>query len=403
MSSVNPMNPRDLRDVGIIAFVPDQWDGYWQSRHQVLFRLSAYFYTVWVNPAPEWRAAALKIGRAKKKTFRPIQNSNLLIYTPQFWLPIFYRPKWLATVTDKGRLFSAQGTLRRRGCKKTILYLWRPQFDYVLDAIDHDVSCYHIDDEYSFGENDAATIDRERKLIERVDQVFVHSRRLQSKKELPENKTAFVPNGVDFKAYSTPKPEPKDLAGISRPRIGYTGIIKRQLDWDLICYLVGRHPQWNFVFVGPINHSHPEVIDTTAALSKKRNVFFLGGKSVDELSAYPQHFDVCILPYRKDDYTKYINPLKLYEYLAGGRPVVGARIDSLVEFESEIELPKKHDEWGVAIERALVSGSNTEVAVRRRRNIAARHDWQTLVRQIEVCLARRLEEKGSGKKRAGLV
>ena len=399
----NLMNWRDLCDVGIIAFVPDQWDGYRQSRHQILFRLSEYFPTVWVNPCPDWRAAAKNIGWFKNKAFRCIEDSHLLIYTPQFWLPKFYRPKCLATVTAKGRAFWAQRALRRRGCSKTILYIWRPQFDDVLDLIDYDVSCYHIDDEYTFGENDTVIIDKERKLIERVDQIFIHSRRLQAKKALGQEKTVFVPNGVDFSAYATEKQEPEDLAAISRPRIGYTGIVKRQLDWELIHYLINRHPRWNFVFVGPVNRNHPEVIETTDALSVKPNVFFLGGKSVDELAAYPQNFDVCIMPYRIDEYTESINPLKLYEYLAGGRPVVGSRIDSLVEFESEIELPKNYDDWDIAIERALKSESNTHQAIQRRKDIARRFDWNIVVKDIAVCMMKRLKEKESGKGRVVLT
>jgi len=82
------------------------------------------------------------------------------------------------------------------------------------------------------------------------------------------------------------------------------------------------------------------------------NAYFLGGKPVGELVKYPQHFDVCIMPYRNNEYTRYIYPLKLHEYLAGGRPVIGTRIPPLEEFSSIVSLAGIAEEWSSAVEAA---------------------------------------------------
>jgi len=121
------------------------------------------------------------------------------------------------------------------------------------------------------------------------------------------------------------------LARIPRPRIGYTGYIKKQLDWQLLRHLTAQHPKWHFVFVGP-KSPHPEISTILEEVAGRPNVHFLGAKTTQELAAYPQHFDVCIMPYRVNDYTKYIYPLKLHEYLASGRPVVATPIRSLEEY-----------------------------------------------------------------------
>ena len=68
-----------------------------------------------------------------------------------------------------------------------------------------------------------------------------------------------------------------------------------------------------------------ELLSVLAELEEQPNVHFLGAKTPEELVGYPAHFDACIMPYRMDDYTKYIYPLKLHEYLASGRPVVASR------------------------------------------------------------------------------
>ena len=120
------------------------------------------------------------------------------------------------------------------------------------------------------------------------------------------------------------------------------------------------------------------------------NVRFLGSKTVQELAAYPQHFDVCIMPYKRDDYTKYIYPLKLHEYLAAGRPIVGTPIASLESFRDLILLPTNAEQWADALSQALDGSANSAEQRRRRQDLAKQHDWEVLVRKIASLIAERL-------------
>ena len=144
---------------------------------------------------------------------------------------------------------------------------------------------------------------------------------------------------MDYLAYATPVAEPEDLRPIPHPRIGYVGRIKHQLDWDLLITLAQRHPEWSFVLIGPQDGlgQSTSLIET---LSHMPNVYFLGHKPVTALPAYTQHLDVCLLCYKVDDYTKFIFPLKLHEYLASGKPVVGSPIRSLQNFTHVITLAR---------------------------------------------------------------
>src|SRR2546426_824184 len=92
---------------------------------------------------------------------------------------------------------------------------------------------------------------------------------------------------------------------------GYTGYLKPQLDWDLLCDLTVSHPGWHFVFVGPVRKP-AEVGPILDALGRQPNAHFPGSKEQNALAAYSQHFDLCIMPYVADAYTKYIYPLKLH-------------------------------------------------------------------------------------------
>jgi glycosyltransferase involved in cell wall biosynthesis len=315
---------------------------------------------------------------------------GLTIYQPEGWLPAIGRPAVLARWTMRERLLRARRLLQSRGCRTTILYIWRPWYGLALDLMACDLSCYHIDDEYTFSSAVRSPIEqRETKLISRVDQVFIHSPALLEKKGKVNPQTALVPNGVDYHAYATPQDEPPDLKPIPHPRMGYVGIIKHQLDLPLLVALAEHHRQWSFVLVGPQRH-RGERTALIQQLEHMPNVHLLGGKPVDALPAYVQHMDVCMLCYEVNDYTQFIYPLKLHEYLASGRPVVGSPIRTLQDFAHVIRLARTTDEWSTALNDTLAPTNYSSAQVESRRHIARQYDWNTLVARIARIMCGRL-------------
>ena len=102
-------------------------------------------------------------------------------------------------------------------------------------------------------------------------------------------------------------------------------------------------------------------------------------KDVTDIPAYTQNMDVCLLCYRLNAYTRYIFPLKLHEYLAAGRPVVGSRIRSLEAFDGVIRIADGAEEWSAAITRALEPGEASAERIEERRRVASEYDWGALV------------------------
>jgi glycosyltransferase involved in cell wall biosynthesis len=377
-------------DVGVVAFVPEEWGGPWLSRHQILTRLSEYFHVLWVEPARSWREVLCSHQASANRS----QGSELFpegfsLYQPERWLPQFGRPAWLDSWTASERGRRAAALLGRRRCKTIVFYLWRPHFDHVLDSNAYDLSCYHIVDEYSFSSIEQSLSEREVRLIRRVDQVFIHSPALLERKGQFNPHTRFVPNGVDYRAFATPQAEPADLKEIPHPRIGYVGIIKGQLDFQILLDLAIHHSLWSFVFVGPKRNLGKDspLVDQ---LSKLKNVYFLGDKPREIACAYPQHMDVCLLPYKANDYTKYIYPLKLHEYLAGGKPIVGTSIRSLLDFAHVIKLASTPEDWSRALTESLTPHMVSNDEIQNRRNIAKQVDWGTLVHAIAGSICERL-------------
>jgi glycosyltransferase involved in cell wall biosynthesis len=390
MSSLN-VKPRSLEprlqaprlsEVGVVGLVPEAWETVWMPRHQVLHRLARWFRVVWLDPAREWREAIRGRSDAAVRSAAPIaEMPGFEVRAAEPWLPVFHRPKALGTWMAKLRLLRAQTDLRRAGCRRIVRYIWRPEFDYALDAGARGFCVYHIDDEYSFSPTEAPLSERERRLIAGADRVVIHSPALLDKKGKINPRTSFIPNGVDFQAFATPKPEPPDLARVPHPRIGYAGVVKSQLDLALLVELSRRHPQWSFPMVGPLGFKVCED-PHYQALAAQRNVFLLGHKSVDELPAYVQHFDVCLMCYAVNEYTKYIFPLKLHEYLASGRPVVSVPIRSVLDFAEVVTLATGADEWSRAIAAALEPAASCPERAAARQSVASAYDWNTLVARI---------------------
>ncbi len=352
------------------------------DRHHVLTRLANYFQVVWMHQ-PGWRQCLATLTSASPAQRPP--SGALQIYEPSFWFPRLGRPAWLARFTAQRRFQQVVSRLRAQGCSKIVLYLWGLEFAESLAEAHHDLSLYNVSDEYSFSSTEVPVSPAERHLLESVDQVFIISPALMKKKGGFNPHTEFIPAGVDYWRYAAPVPEPEDMRAIPHPRIGYVGHLKRRLDWTLLLDLTARHPQWSFVFVGP-KSPHSEIDAALEELSRRSNVYFLGGRPAERLGEYIQHFDVCTMPYVVDDYTKYIYPGKMHEYLASGNPVVSAPVYSVLEFKDVISIADGAREWEEALARSL-DDRDTPALRDARQAVARRYDWDGLVEKIAQIIA----------------
>jgi glycosyltransferase involved in cell wall biosynthesis len=385
-----PTAPPRVPEVGLLALPPDRWGGYWGSRHQVLTRLASWFHVVWVDPPREWRELWPTRSLPADSGAAPIPEiPGFSRYSHPRWLPHFYRPEILARLTSRARWRQARRMLERRGCGAIVLDLWKPYFAPVLDDVPHDLSCYHITDEYTYSPVELPIDPLELSLISRVGQVFILSRSSWAKKAHLNAHSLRLGNGVDYAAFSEARPEPADLAAIPRPRIGYVGSLKEHLDFELLLELTGRHPEWSFVLVGPERYLGGK----TAQLARLRalaNVHWLGPQPLAGLPAYVQHMDACMLCYVVNGYTKFVSPLKLGEYLAAGRPTVGCALPEFEEFSGVISLARTSDEWSRALVSALEPGECAPQRVEARRSVARGRDWSLIVERIAGAICERL-------------
>ena len=184
-----------------------------------------------------------------------------------------------------------------------------------------------MDELSAFAGAPAEMRERERELLQRADVVFTGGQALyETKRHSHPNVHAF-PSSVDvdhFARARQPQPDPVDQAGIPHPRIGFFGVLDERLDTELLAAVAAARPDWQLVLVGPVVKIDP------ARLPVSANIHYLGPKRYEELPAYLAGWDVAMLPFARNEATRFISPTKTPEYLAAGCPVVSTSIRDVV-------------------------------------------------------------------------
>ncbi len=218
----------------------------------------------------------------------------------------------------------------------------------------------------------------EKKMFNIADSVITSSALLYNKAKDHFEDCHLVKNGTDFKHFSCL--EKNDLLeGIKKPIIGYYGAISDWFDTDLIEYTAKKHPEWSFVLIG---HTFGAKINR---LQKLDNVYFLGEKPYFELPKYLYWFDVCLIPFKDIPLIKSTNPVKFYEYISAGKPVVATRMDELMEFRNIAYIADGRDDFVKKIEVALKKGNRNDL-VKKRKSVAKKNDWDKRVYEVRKIL-----------------
>lgn len=168
---------------------------------------------------------------------------------------------------------------------------------------------------------------REAHLFEVADLVFTGGRSLYEAKQNQHSNIHAFPSSIDAAHFAQARhltKEPPDQAAIPHPRLGFYGVVDERMDLALLDGIAQARPDWHLVIVGPVVKIDP------ATLPNHANIHYLGGKSYQELPSYLAGWDVALLPFARNESTRFISPTKTPEYLAAGKPVVSTSIRDVV-------------------------------------------------------------------------
>jgi glycosyltransferase involved in cell wall biosynthesis len=247
------------------------------------------------------------------------------------------------------------GLVREHALRDFVLWTYTPQslpFALDLDPIAVVYDC--MDQLSAFRGAPARLLEREAELFRIADVVFTGGESLyEEKRRFHPNAHAF-PSSIDKEHFHRARnglAEPDEQAHLPGPRLGFAGVIDERLDVDLVAAVAERRPQWQLVMLGPVVKIDP------SELPAAPNLHYLGGRPYAELPRFMAGWDVALLPFARNEATRYISPTKTPEYLAAGRPVVSTSIPDVVRPYGQLGLVRIADDPGdfvAAVEAALV-------------------------------------------------
>jgi GT2 family glycosyltransferase/glycosyltransferase involved in cell wall biosynthesis len=222
-------------------------------------------------------------------------------------------------------------------------------------------------------------LEMEKLLVGRCDLLVVTAQRLFDKwlpYQRPNQRPMILArNAADYDFYQLRLEQNDLLNGVSRPVVGYFGAIADWFDIGLLADVAQSRPDYNFVLLGGVFD-----VDVSR-LRRLPNVKLLGQQPYETMPRYLYNFDVCVIPFKINPITEATDPVKLYEYLSGGKPVVSSPLPELAPYRDHLYVAENASDFAQKIDQAI-SEDDREMAERRKR-LAQSHTWESRYQQIE--------------------
>lgn len=256
--------------------------------------------------------------------------------------------------------------------------LWSPVVSYLKDKYETKVIFDCLDEFSGFTgvHDDINQIEDE--LLMSSDFCFSTSLKLYDKHKAKCKNISLIRNATEFEHFH--KLPPNDLLkDIKKPIIGYYGAIAEWFDTETIKYISSEKPDWNIVLIGNTQGSTVNILKR-----KYSNIHVLGEKPYNELPKYLYWFDVCMIPFKLNDLIISTNPIKFYEYISSGKPVVSSGLPELMPYADLLYISKNKNEFLENIDKALKE--NDEDLIQRRIELAKANDWESRFTDISNCI-----------------
>jgi glycosyltransferase involved in cell wall biosynthesis len=233
--------------------------------------------------------------------------------------------------------------LERQGLRRPVLWTSLPSAVDLVGALGEQAVVYYCCDDFT----DLAGVDHkpvsamEQRLAEAADLVVTVNAQLAAK--FDPARTVIVPHGVDLDLFGAPAARADDLP--TGQVAGFYGSLSPWIDLDLIACAARRRPDWTFFLIGPVRTD-------LATLAGLANVVLAGSRPHHELPRYARHWTASLLPFRDTPQIRNCNPLKLREYLAAGRPVIGTPCPAIEAYGEDVRIVRDADQLCAALDAA---------------------------------------------------
>lgn len=362
----------------VLAFPIINWDFRWQRPQHIVSGLRDHGYAACylaMTLQPLGRkfvggaeaAAALGVNVLDRDIFQlQLQSRNPInVYTDTI------------AGDDLDNLVMSLTELIRQAKPASIHYLvqlpgWWPVAQRLKEAFGGTVIFDCMDDHAGFHTNTPDALKMEHKLIELADLVVASSLLLEDRCHILNPRTVRIKNGTEFEHFSEPKRNGLLDAYANRPIVGYYGAISDWFDTELLAHCARSKPEWNFVLIGSTMGADLQPLNGLS------NVHLLGEKKYAELPGYFAYFDVCTIPFKLVPLTLATNPVKFYEYMSAGKPVVSIDLPELAPYADDCYLAHNGKEFVAQLETAMEQKDDQD-KISRRIALARENSWDARV------------------------
>jgi glycosyltransferase involved in cell wall biosynthesis len=386
-----------------VSFSLDAWSRVWLNRHHVMSRLAKQHPVLFVSQRARPRdiVADCFLHHLPRPGLRRL-SPNLLELVPTRFVPRLEIPPLdaplralhVALVRDAARVL---------GRGERVLYLWHPDYEPMAGRLGERLLVFHCYDNYCGYHYLSADQKRrltraQTRLARRADLVFASGEAIR--KLLPDAVNVHViANGVDFESHERVRaegsPVPDAFKRIPRPILAHVGRINAKLDFPLLREIARRRRDWSVVLVGPHEGMlAPKDTPEYEAMLAEPNIHRVGFVAPDQMARYIQAMDVGLMAYRLSGWVIKGFPLKLFEYLAGGKPIVAPELEELKLYDEHVHFAATPDEWIGAVEQALTD--TADETQRARIALAAQNSWDERCRRILELIHSALDAKAKG-------
>jgi glycosyltransferase involved in cell wall biosynthesis len=265
--------------------------------------------------------------------------------------------------------------LRRLGFRRPIIIAGLPHAVDALPGLARACLVYHCADDYAHVRGFPKSLPRlEAELCRQADLVITTSSTLCEDRRKFNAATYWVPNGADVEHFGQSATPAAELRDLRRPVVGFVGGLSQWVDLQLVANVAAQRQQWTFVLIGPT------AIDVSPVHGLE-NVRLLGPRPYAELPSYLAGMDVGLIPFRAEPVTYHADPIKVYEYLAAGLPVVASDLPALHRLAHVVRLADSPATFLEQLDAAVAEGRSARE--HERRTEAARHTWSARFEEVE--------------------
>jgi glycosyltransferase involved in cell wall biosynthesis len=377
------------RDIVCVGFA--DWDtDLWTNQHHLMARLARenrvlFIESLGLRQPQLARRDLTRIARRLRRGLAPARAIDGLHVLSPLVIPL-HRSRLVRALNARLLPALVRRSARRLGLRRPILWAYVPQAEALIEALDPSLIVYHcVDDISAHARIDTDSFRAaEERFATRADLVLASAPALAERLRRFSGNVLDAPNVADTELFSQAlirdpaHPPDPEMAALPEPRIVFTGaIVAAKLDLAMLAQLARLRRSWSFALVGPVGPGDPHT--DVSALAAEPNVHLLGLRSYEQLPTVLRAADAGLIPYSRNALTDSIFPMKVYEYLAAGLPVIATPLPALAGVP---EVLTAADAEGIAhlLDRALADDGPALRAERSR--AAAAHSWDRRLHEI---------------------